>query len=84
MRSFALPPIVLAALSVVVSNVPAQAQDEPVSWVASNGKHTHGCRRFDLCLTFGRAYDETVPGGEIRCVDSGDFGRAYVRTLPER
>jgi hypothetical protein len=52
---------------------PAQAQNAR-SWVASNGLNGNPCTRASPCATFAHALTQTNAGGEINCVDQGDFG----------
>ncbi len=51
---------------------PAQALND-VSWVASNGLDGNPCTRGQPCGTFARALSQTNAGGEINCVDAGEF-----------
>jgi hypothetical protein len=46
------------------------------TWVASNGSDSASCggRMITPCQTFLAAYNNTDAGGEITCVDSGNFG----------
>ena len=43
------------------------------AWVASFGSDSNPCTRSQPCATFVRALAQTSPGGEITCVDQGDF-----------
>jgi hypothetical protein len=57
----------------ITSHTPAQAQ--PVhTWVASNGNDGANCDRPTPCATFQGAYGKTNAGGEITCVDGGNYG----------
>src|SRR5262245_53173390 len=60
-----------AMLASMLTAMPAEAQNNR-SWVAGNGTGTI-CTRAAPCLTFQAAHDATNPGGEINCVDAGDF-----------
>ncbi|MBV9221428.1 MAG: hypothetical protein JOY94_18560 [Methylobacteriaceae bacterium] len=51
---------------------PARAQNDR-SWVASNGSDGNPCTRACPCATFKHALSQTNAGGEINCVDQGDF-----------
>jgi hypothetical protein len=51
---------------------PAQAQNQR-SWVASYGSGST-CSRAAPCADFATALGQTNAGGEINCVDQGDFG----------
>src|SRR5262245_51358709 len=52
----------------------AQAPTNFRSWVASNGTDSL-CTRDQPCGTFLAAHNATVAGGEINCVDAGDFSK---------
>ncbi|MBV9218522.1 MAG: hypothetical protein JO366_20235 [Methylobacteriaceae bacterium] len=60
MASFALPRTAYAA--------------NARSWVASTGLDGNPCTRDQPCQTFGHALTQTNVGGEINCVDQGEFG----------
>ncbi len=74
MRRFSLIHFALAAIAAmaVFGSPDAHAQN-PQSWVASNGTGT-ACSRSAPCLSFIAAYNATLAGGEINCVDNGNFG----------
>jgi len=55
---------------------PARAQNL-VSWVASNGSGST-CTRAAPCATFAAAHDATLAGGEINCVDAGNYGPVAI------
>jgi hypothetical protein len=44
------------------------------TWVSSLGSDSNQCTRSAPCLTFAGAIANTLPGGEINVLDSGDFG----------
>src|ERR1700704_3991721 len=44
------------------------------TWVASNGADGNTCDRAAPCATFAGAYNKTFTGGEISCVDRGNYG----------
>src|SRR5262245_4981067 len=52
---------------------PAAAQNSR-SWVSGSGNDANPCTRTSPCLTFAGALAKTFTGGEINCLDSGDFG----------
>src|SRR5262245_17374032 len=56
---------------------PAAAQNQR-SWVSGTGNDSFPCARTTPCLTFAGAIAKTNPGGEINCLDSGDFGTAVI------
>jgi hypothetical protein len=60
------------AFAPVLSSTPAAATLLH-TWVASNGSDANNCDRPTPCATFNGAYINTTVGGEISCVDSGDF-----------
>ncbi|MBV8564531.1 MAG: hypothetical protein JO273_03640 [Methylobacteriaceae bacterium] len=66
----------LAALAVTLAlpltGSPAHAQNAR-SWVASYGVDGNPCTRSQPCATFNGALAQTNAGGEINCLDSGDF-----------
>ncbi len=52
---------------------PAQAQ-APRTWVSGTGDdNSPTCSRTAPCRTFQVAQDRTAPGGEINCLDPGEF-----------
>jgi hypothetical protein len=68
-------------LSVIVAGMLAaasvSAQAAPRTWVASNGGGTT-CSRTAPCATFLAAHNATDPGGEINCVDAGEYGGLVI------
>ncbi len=70
---------VLAALASVAAAVlvPSSAAAQPIvhTWVASNGSDGASCDRPTPCATSSGALAKTVAGGEITCVDSGNYGQ---------
>jgi hypothetical protein len=72
MRKLTLVCFCLYALPFIIAR-PAQAQLLH-TWVASTGSDSANCDRPTPCATFANAYANTTAGGEITCVDSGDFG----------
>ncbi|MBV9220855.1 MAG: right-handed parallel beta-helix repeat-containing protein [Methylobacteriaceae bacterium] len=66
----------LASLGVLLAFAyagPAWAQNAR-SWVASDGSDANPCTRANPCATFIHALLKTNAGGEINCVDQGDYG----------
>jgi hypothetical protein len=59
----------------MLPGTPAQAI--PRTWVSSTGSGS-ACTRAAPCSTFVGAYNATDPGGEINCVDAGDFGALII------
>jgi hypothetical protein len=71
MKRITIVHAVLIALALCLPAAPAQALNGR-SWVASNGSGST-CSRAAPCLTFQDAHNATSPGGEINCVDAGDY-----------
>jgi hypothetical protein len=71
MHKLPLSLALLLATLLALEVAPAQAQNAR-SWVASNGSGS-ACTRSSPCATFAAAYTATNAGGEINCVDQGDF-----------
>src|SRR5258708_195894 len=63
----------------VLPGNPAQAQN-PRSWVASYGSGV-ACTRSAPCANFDIAQFATSIGGEINCVDAGDFSLNATLTI---
>jgi hypothetical protein len=55
----------------VATSASAQAT---LTWVSSAGDDANPCSRASPCQTFAGAFAKTAAGGEIDCLDSGDFG----------
>jgi hypothetical protein len=60
-----------ALLALCLPAAPAQAI--PRTFVSSTGSGA-ACTRAAPCATFQAAHDVTDPGGEINCIDAGNFG----------
>jgi hypothetical protein len=72
-----LSTVMLAAIvTLLLHAAPARALNL-VSWVASNGTGTT-CTRTAPCGTFANAHDATLAGGEINCVDAGNYGPVAI------
>jgi len=76
MRTTALLSGGLAAMLVAWLPDAAQALDN-VTFVSSTGSGTQ-CTRAAPCATFQVAHDQTFPGGEIKCLDSGPYFGASI------
>jgi hypothetical protein len=48
------------------------------TWVASNGTNNATCGRTTPCQTFTQAHAATSAGGEINCIDAGDYGSVLI------
>ncbi|MBV8568762.1 MAG: hypothetical protein JO273_25245 [Methylobacteriaceae bacterium] len=73
MRKIALSLVVFGALAALVMPQASLAQNAR-SWVASNGVDGNPCTLAQPCASFHRAIAQTNDGGEINCVDQGEFG----------
>ncbi|MBV9247010.1 MAG: hypothetical protein JO366_19605, partial [Methylobacteriaceae bacterium] len=72
----ALRVAILSALLGLVSSQAAWAQNER-SWVASFGSDSNACTRAMPCASFAFALTKTNAGGEINCIDQGDFSGGF-------
>jgi nitrous oxidase accessory protein NosD len=73
MRRISLLLAALAGLFAAASTAsPAQAQLIH-TWIASNGSDAANCDRPTPCATLAGAYPKTTAGGEISCVDGGNY-----------
>jgi hypothetical protein len=77
MRMFALLSAGLSATILALLAAPP-AQAIPRTWVASNGSNANPCTRPAPCADFQTAHTSTDDGGEINCVDAGDFGSLTI------
>jgi hypothetical protein len=50
----------------------------PQTWVSGNGADTNACDRTTPCKTFAGAISKTAVGGEIDCLDPGEFGTLTI------
>ena len=64
--------LTLAVLALALASL-ANAQATR-AWVSGVGNDMNPCSRTAPCLTFAGALAKTAAGGEINCVDTGDFG----------
>ncbi len=77
MSRIALPITVLGAfVGVLLQAAPVEAANVR-SWVASFGSGAT-CSRLTPCADFNTAYAQTVAGGVINCVDSGEYGSVLI------
>src|SRR6266480_3928883 len=51
------------------------------TFVSSGGLDANACSRSAPCLTFTGALNKTAAGGEINCVDAGDYGNGSSLTI---
>jgi hypothetical protein len=76
-----MPKLVLSlALLLALPPSPAQAQNNR-SWVASFGSDGNPCTRASPCASFAEAVLQTNAGGEVNCVDQGDFFASLQLTI---
>jgi hypothetical protein len=75
-NSLALTVGLVAAIYSILPGMSAQAQNYR-SYVATYGSGT-ACTRTAPCLSFQGAHTVTNEGGEISCLDSGDFGGGTI------
>src|SRR6202521_3329837 len=82
MRKLALPMVAIGlAVAPLLSAAPARAVSLNHTWVASaasGGSDANNCDRPTPCATFTVAYSKTAVGGEIACVDAGNFGGVSI------
>ena len=67
--------LALATSATIASDAFAQSSQ---TWVAGFGSDTADCSRAAPCATFVGAYAKTNAGGEIRCLNGGEFGGLQI------
>src|SRR5262245_7225939 len=67
----------LASVAAVLGLTVGSAQAIPRTFVSGAGAGTT-CTRAAPCATFQAAHNATDPGGEVNCVDPGDFGAVTI------
>src|SRR6266446_3895344 len=72
MHKIALSLAIIGLAVPLLSASLAQAQAAR-TWVSSAGNDTSPCSRTAPCKTFQGAHDKTSAGGEINCIDAGEF-----------
>src|SRR4051812_24463249 len=77
MTKFTLPSLSTLATMLALSLYAAPAQAADRTWGASNGGGTD-CFRATPCASFQAAHDASNPGGEINCVDAGNYGAVTI------
>jgi hypothetical protein len=81
MRNIALLIAVLGATVLLeLYSVPAYALNQR-TFVSHSGSDGNPCSQSSPCLTFGGALAQTSVGGEIDCLDVGDFGSDVQITI---
>ncbi len=76
MRQVALSLAIIVLALPLLAASPAQAAAR--TWVSATGDDANPCSRTAPCQTFAGALARTTPGGEINCLDPGQFGRVTV------
>jgi hypothetical protein len=56
---------------------PAHADSAPF-WVSHSGSDSNACTRASPCATFNRALSVTGDGGQVSCLDSGNYGEITI------
>jgi hypothetical protein len=70
-----------AAILLQLCPVPAYATTFlSQTWVSHAGNDSNSCSQGSPCLTFAGALAKTLSGGEIDCLDSGNFGAVQITT----
>src|SRR6266540_108875 len=77
MKTFAAPCTIGLLLTLCLSAPSAHALVSR-AWVASNGSDANPCTRASPCAHFQAAHNNLVPGGEINCVDNGNFASVLI------
>ncbi len=79
MRKAALSLAIIGLALPLFAAAPAQAQAAR-TWVSGAGDNANPCSRTAPCRTFQGALTagKTAPGGEINCLDAGDFGPVSI------
>src|SRR4051812_42038882 len=67
----------VAVLAGALQVMPVQAQNFR-SAVSRTGSDTNSCALTSPCASFSGAFAKTIAGGEINCVDTGDFGPVVI------
>ena len=64
--------VLMSAFTVLVSGQSTR------TWVSGVGNDANPCSRTAPCKTFADAVSKTAPGGEVNCLDAGDFGTLVI------
>jgi len=76
-RNVALSLAITALALPFLAVAPARAQATR-TWVSGTGDDNNNCSRTAPCKTFQGAFSKTAAGGEINCLDPGDFGQVTI------
>jgi hypothetical protein len=66
------------AIAGVLLSAPAEAATLLHTWVSSTGSNENSCDITAPCANFSGAYANTTAGGEITCVNSGNYGSVFT------
>src|SRR5262245_57290397 len=77
MHRYSIVPILAAAMMVAYAS-PANAQYESTFVSGTGNDSSINCNPTVPCRTFASAHLKTFPGGEIRCLDDGNFGTVTI------
>src|SRR5438045_223952 len=66
----------LIAMTLLICMCAAEAA--PRTFVSGTGADAGTCTRAAPCLTFSFAHGQTNAGGEVNCVDAGNFGSVTI------
>lgn len=84
MQKLMFLPAWLCAMALVAAANPVQAagNNNSVSYVSNTGSDGHNCSNptTEACATFNNALGQTVSGGEIDCVNAGNYGGNFSIT----
>src|SRR5262245_59410310 len=64
---------VLAISLFTILHIDPAAAQQRRTWVSASGNDANPCNQPQPCQTFAGALSQTVPGGEINCLDSAHF-----------
>jgi hypothetical protein len=70
--------LLAAILLPALHAAPADAITFQHTWVSHGGSDTNPCTLASPCATLTQALSQTVDGGVVTCLDSGDFGQYTV------
>ncbi len=81
MKPFRFTSNLLAATLLALLFTSVASAQATRTWVSGAGLDTNPCSRTAPCKTFPRALTQTATGGEIDCLDAGDFGNGGGLTI---
>jgi hypothetical protein len=68
---------ICVAITIMTAGAPANAQALR-TWVSSAGNDANACTPTAPCSTFQGAIQKTMAGGEINCLNSGEYGTLSI------